>query len=158
MKRHKKLVVSLIIIIAIPIIYYTYCYIFLNVFYHTYRDDYSFTINSVVNNDSLINHTNYKKYIWKRTLIEPIHGQWINKTSLYFYNDSLLFVSVTPGYIAENELTFPLLYPLGLEKDGEPFNTLYKVRNDSLFNFSTDRYFSRIELKNNKILIKNAFL
>ena len=158
MKHKKKLIITLIVIIAIPVIYYIYCQLFLEIFYHTYRDDFSFNINSVVKIDSSVNNSNYKNYVWKRTIIEPRHGQWINKTTLYFCNDSLLFVSVIPCYIEGKEFIFPLLFPLGLEIEEEPFNTLYKIRNDSLFNFATNKFFTRFKLKDGKIFIKDVFL
>ena len=158
MKHKKKLKIILIVIIVIPIIYYIYCQVFLEIFYSTYRDDFSFKIDSVVNNDSSVNNSDYKNYIWERTIIEPRHGQWINKTTLCFCNDSLLFVSVRPSYIEGKEFTFPLLFPLGLEIEEKPFNYLYKIRNDSLFNFSTNKFYTSFKLKDNKIFIKDVFL
>ena len=157
MKNKKRIVISLIIIIAIPIIYYFYCNLFWKAFFNNYRN-YGFKISSVLEKDSSISYYNYKNYTWKRIIIEPRHSQWINKTKLHFLNDSLLFVTVTPSYMEGHELTFPLLFPLSLEDEEKPYNSLYKIRNDSLFNIKTKHYFAKIELENSKILIKEVFL
>ena len=150
MKLNKRFLLFLLLVVAIPLIYYFYCQVFWNIFYTNYRENYVFTIDSNLDSDSSVTLYNYKDCIWEGICIEPIHGLWLNKTQIYFVEDTLMFVSIAPSYIEGNEWTFPVLFPFGLEKEERTYNFFYDLH--------SNRFITKIKISNQKLVIEKAFL
>lgn len=157
----KRILIIVFFLIVAATSYFIYC----NIFWENYfkekwdnNDNYDFHPMSVFPDDSSLTRTNFQKYTWIREIIEPEHGQWINKTKLLFTSDSTMEVTVRSGYISNNYFYYPFFKEF--ISSGEPFSHTYRYNKNSM-SFEGRPHAEDtvlIQLNKNTITIKYAFL
>ena len=101
----KKILIVVASLILLGFIYKAYCdhfwknYNEAHFVYGEYDEtdeitDFSFTAYPPIPPDTILSKKNFWKYEWRRKLIEPYHGQWINDLKLSFINDSTIFMNL----------------------------------------------------------------
>tara|TARA_R110001599_G_scaffold84130_1_gene226520 strand:- start:7868 stop:8299 length:432 start_codon:yes stop_codon:yes gene_type:complete len=139
--------------------YWIYCEIYWKNYHNEKWDnDYDFHSLTIIPLDSALTRSNYQNFTWTREIIEPEHGQWINKTTLVFVNDTTMEVNVLSGYISKNYFYYPIFKEFISTE--EPFSYIYKYDYKSM-SFQ-NRWMKddsvQIHLNKNSITINYSFL
>jgi hypothetical protein len=105
----KRILITFFVLIAIFATYWIYCEIFWKNYHkEKWENDYDFHSLTKFPEDSTLTKDNFQNYTWTREIEEPMHGQWINKTTILFSSDTTMDVTVRSGYIHKNYFYYPI--------------------------------------------------
>ena len=119
--------------------------------------DFSFTAYPPIPPDTILSKKNFWKYEWRRKLIEPYHGQWINDLKLSFINDSTIFERITGQYISENYWTYPLTRKFRCNINST-YTFQYDLDKQSMSFVTNKQDTVKIVIGEKNIIIKHVFM